>query len=355
MLITRAPAWAEGDHRPGDATAGTWKPDPAAFEGFAQAVATRYSGTYVVGGAPIPAVDYFQVWAEPNLSENLTPQWEKKKGQYRPASPARYRKLLNSFYDGVQRSGASAPVMTGGTAPYGDYKGGRRMRPLKFWSSVFCLDPASHRPRKCDERPRFDILAHHPITFLGSLWEGARHADDLETADFGRLVKLLRRAESHGLVRGHHSVWATELWWVTKPPNDFFAVTFAKQARLLQDAFYILWREGAAGVIWFQLDDTAALSTGLFTANGEQKPSFQAFRFPFVIDPQSKRTARAWTIPPAGGELEIQRSNGSGWKTIKRVAVDADRPEATKVGLDRKAKYRGLLSGEATLVDKPAH
>ena len=44
LTVTAAPNFAEGNGRPGNATPGTWKPDPEKFGKFAEAVAARYSG-----------------------------------------------------------------------------------------------------------------------------------------------------------------------------------------------------------------------------------------------------------------------------------------------------------------------
>src|SRR4029077_16662423 len=73
VLITvfGAPTWAEGKNRPSSAPLGTWKPDPHALGQFAQALAKRYSGSF----QGLPRVSLFEVWNEPNLSVNLTPQW----------------------------------------------------------------------------------------------------------------------------------------------------------------------------------------------------------------------------------------------------------------------------------------
>src|SRR3954452_6773630 len=132
VLITfeGAPSWAEGGNRPRGAAPGSWKPKPGAVRPFAHALAARYSGDFTPVGAtsPLPRVRYFEVWNEPNLSSQLAPQWR----HGRPASPARYRKMLNAAYAGIKSARRGDRVVGPGTAPYGDPPGGERMRPLIF-------------------------------------------------------------------------------------------------------------------------------------------------------------------------------------------------------------------------------
>src|SRR5690349_5733083 len=66
LAFDKAPTWAEGPNRPStsDALPGTWDPNPTDVGDFTRALAGRYSG-----GVPgIPAVRYYQLWAEPNLA-----------------------------------------------------------------------------------------------------------------------------------------------------------------------------------------------------------------------------------------------------------------------------------------------
>ena len=44
LSLSRAPAWAEGAHRPRSAAPGTWRPNPGLFGAFVRAAARRYSG-----------------------------------------------------------------------------------------------------------------------------------------------------------------------------------------------------------------------------------------------------------------------------------------------------------------------
>lgn len=320
LNVEHAPAWAEGKNRPRSVPAGSWKPSPSDLGQFAQALARRYSGSF----AGLPRVRYFQAWNEPNLTIHLAPQWKGK----RPASPDRYRRMLNAFYAGVKRAQPAATVLSAGTAPYGDPPGKSRMRPLTFIRNLFCLN-SRLRATRCPVKPRLDLLAHHPITD-GPPTKHAINHNDVPVADFNRVRAVLRAAERthHVRPKGRHPLWVTELWWNTKPPNRF-GFPLQKQAKWIEQAFYLLWRQGSSAVINYELRDLPysrrnaanTLQSGLFFHDGRAKPSYRTFRFPFVTHRRSKRTVGAWGKAPASGRLRIQRKRERGWKTVRRLRV----------------------------------
>jgi hypothetical protein len=70
LTILGAPSWAEGPGPPASAPAGTWRPSPAQFAGFATAAARRYDGHFPDPGRPgasLPRVGYWRAWNEPNV------------------------------------------------------------------------------------------------------------------------------------------------------------------------------------------------------------------------------------------------------------------------------------------------
>jgi len=65
-------------------------PDPRAFAGFAQAVASRYTGRFPDPnhrGRRLPAVRLWTTWNEPNNPDFLLPQWQRDGRGWRAASP----------------------------------------------------------------------------------------------------------------------------------------------------------------------------------------------------------------------------------------------------------------------------
>jgi hypothetical protein len=350
LTVSGAPPFAEAPGRPSSAPAGTWRPDPGAYGAFARAVARRYSGSF----ERLPRVRYYQAWNEPNLSTYLTPQYEGKRSR----APGIYRQLLNSFYAGVNAVDRRNVVITGGTAPYGDPRGGSRTRPLAFWRGVLCLKDRRHlRRAKCPAKADFDVLAHHPINTSGGPTRSAIDPDDASTADFGELRRILRAAKRrHTLgTRGHHPLWATEIWWSTRPP-DPHGVKPRKQARYLEQALYLLWRQGAKVVINLQVRDPRydrsnklQVYAGLFKPGGRAKPALTAFRFPFVTHGGGSRL-HAWGIAPEAGRLTIERKRGGRWRAVKRLHVRNGKVFQTRIRVKGRERLRATVAGRHSLI-----
>jgi hypothetical protein len=321
LTIYSAPDYAQAPGRPSNVAPGTWRPSPSAFADFATAVATRYSG----GFAGLPRVRYYQGWNEPNLSNYLTPQYD---GETEVAAPS-YRELLNAFYDAVKGVQGDNQVVTAGTAPYGDPPGGIRTRPLIFWRDALCLSRELTQTA-CPTKAKFDIFAHHPINTSGGPNRHALDPDDASTPDFKKLTKLVRAAEKRGTLAtgGRHPMWATEFWWESNPPDGVEGIPLKRQARFIEQAFYVLWRQGAEVAINLQVRDQpfdranafADTSTGILFADGAEKPSFTAFSFPFVTD-RIGRKLIAWGKSPVAGKVAIQRKHRNRWQTVKRLKV----------------------------------
>jgi hypothetical protein len=355
LTVYGAPAFAEGAGRDAGAPPGTWKPDPAAYAAFGHAVARRYSGGF--GG--LPKVRFFQAWNEPNLPTYLTPQYEGG-----AATAARdYRALLNAFYDTVKSVDPGNVVVTAGTAPYGDPPGAGRTRPLAFLRDLLCLEGRKKlRAGDCPTKPKFDVLAHHPINTSGGPARQAHHPDDASTADFGDVRRALRAAERHGTTGtgGRHPLWATEIWWDSQPPDEVEGVPLATHARYLQQALYLLWRQGTAAVINLQIRDVpfdrntafADTSTGILFSDGTKKPAFTAFRFPFVADGLNRRNVRVWGKAPVGGTLVVQRRSGKRWRRLRSFNVAPDEVFSGRVRVSGRASLRAAVGGEKSLVWK---
>lgn len=352
IMIYRAPTFAEGPDRPFFAVPGTWKPQPAALGAFARAVAARYSGQF----AGLPRVRLFQVWNEPNLNAWLNPQRDGDQ----LVSPSVFRDMVNAFYDAVKSVDPSNVVVTAGTAPYGEDTGDERVRPLDFLRALFCLKP-NLRGTTCDQPTRFDVLAHQPINFFQGPTDGATDPDDATTADFKRVRRVLRAAEKAGTAKGgRHELWATEIWWESNPPDTEVGIPLQRQARYIEQAFYVLWKQGAEVVLNFQVHDAAVdpetplsqVQTGVLFRDFRPKPSATAFSFPFVTDRRRNGKAPAWGIAPSSGKLRIQLKNGERWTTIERIRVRRGNVFTAKLRVERSAKLRASVGSERSLVWK---
>jgi hypothetical protein len=374
MAVTRAPAWAEGPDRPSQdkAPEGSWKPNPSDLGDFARALATRYSGFFM----GLPAVRYWQVWAEPNLGANLSPQFEN--GQ--AVGFDVYRPMLNAFYNNVKAVNPQNVVVTGGTAPYGNLTpaGGlayQRMQPLTFWRGLLCFRSAAKRkrhkhkkgkkavaarsrgkliPLPCPDPARFDVAAHHPIN-VGAPTRSALNPDDISTPDLGRLKRVLNAAARSGRVvpGGNKPLWATEIWWNSNPPSK--GVSLARQARYLEQGFYTLWKQGVQVAVWFEIRDLQQLpdlpipTSGLFFRDGRPKPALQAYQFPFVTERLGATRLRVWGEAPKPGpvSIEICRHRCHHFKTL---SAGDNRVFVGILHLRGKARLRATQGSASSLI-----
>ena len=355
-----APGWAEGPGRPASADPGTWKPNPTDLGAFARAVAARYSGNF----AGLPAIQAIQIWNEPNLPVALTPQFEGST----PFASGHYRQMLNASYAGIKAVNPGMLVVTGGTAPYGGpTPKGPRIRPVAFDRDLLCVTavrskkgkpPRFVRTAGCAAPANFDVLGHNTINTTGPPTQGAVNPDDASSPDIDRLARVLRGAERAGTTSpGTHAIWATEMWWDSNPP-DSAGSPLARQARWIELAMYLAWRDGASAVVNLLLEDTTASShnvldgsaSGIYFANGKPKPSAVAFRFPFVTHRLNRGRVRAWGKAPKGGMLRIQRRAHRHWATVRKLRVSQGSVFAVKLRLRGKQHLRARVPGETSLV-----
>jgi hypothetical protein len=336
IAVTSAPTWAEGPGAPAGTNAGTWKPSATWYGAFATALATRYSGAFVPAGATaaLPAVRDWEAWNEPNLSVFLTPQWTSKN---KPESPTIYRQLLDAFYKSVKKVAPSDVVAGGTTAPFGDPPGGQRMAPVTFWRSLLCLSQGAHpHSTHCGQKVYMDAVSHHPYP-LGPPTTHAVDAADISVPDLGKITSLVPIAERAGtlLPKGHKPLWITELSWDTNPPNPN-GQTPAIQAEYLEGAFYVLWKQGASLITWWNVRDdvyspgwVSTLASGIYydgvtPALDTAKPSYTAYTFPFTAY-RTNGVAQLWGMAPTAGPVSIQVENGTTWTTVLTLQAAADR------------------------------
>lgn len=355
FFVQGAPSWAEGPNRPGPAV-GAWRPDPIQFGQFAGALAKRYSGTLpdpLNSRAVLPRVRHFRIWNEPNLSVYLTPQWAGK----RPVGPDLYRGLLNAAYAAIKAVNRQNVVIAGGLAPFGDEPGEERMRPIVFLRRLFCLRARTdQRIRGCGPPARFDVLSHHPINQAAPR-QSAESPLDVTTPDLGRIKVVLRAARKLGTIRPRRPkpLWVTEFWWVSNPPSSF-GVPPRKQARWLEEALYLFWKQGVRVAFWLAIRDPEpapdAIGLGLYFANGTPKPALRAFRFPLVVSRALPAAAAVsvWGITPSSGPVTVQRRRGAKWVTVKRIAHKRPGVFTTRLQVPGKATMRAVTSsGESSL------
>jgi hypothetical protein len=355
ILVTQAPKWAEDAHRPHGALPGTWKVSPKAYADFAHAIAQRYSGGFHPDGLlnpPLPRVQYWQAWAEANLTGRFAPQ----SVNHRLVGANAYRTLLNGFYGEVKGVHSDNLVVTSGLAPYGDHGSHNHDRtpPVLFWRSLLCLKGAALIPISCNNPAHFDIAAHNPINSSAPT-KHAKSPTDVTTPDLGRITRVINKARQTGRVVPNSAkpLWATEFWWESKPPKRG-AVSLQTQAHWLEQALYLFWKQGASAAIWYLIRDQdpdsnhRSYKTGLFFQNGKPKPAYTAYKFPFVATRHGGNVG-LWGEAPGAGTVTIQRKQGGGWQTLKTAVAGSNRVFTTGASLGGSADLRATQGGQQSL------
>lgn len=302
-LAFGAPDWASHPDA-GDRGRGITYPDAAAYGRFAAAIARRYDGTLTPPGAiaPLPRVDTFTIWNEPNHPGFLRPQWVD--GQ--PASPAIYRRLLLAAYPAIKRVQPDSTVLIGATSANGSDTGDRAapVPPLRFIRELACVDRQLHPldTAGCRGFARLpgDGFSHHPYALASA--SGRLGGDDVGIGDLPRLTGLLDRLAAAGRISSaDRDVWITEFGYEPDVPLFTKPWTLGQQRLLLARAEYTAWSDPQVRTFaQFQLRDVATLpglaralfgppgrangswQTGLFFGNGWPKPAAAGFRLTLV-------------------------------------------------------------------------
>ncbi len=236
---------------------------------FAYAAAERYSGHYIPiddsNETALPAVKKWLAWNEPN-----NPNWLKQTSGGRFVSPVSYARICTAIWTGVHQANfAGEQVACGATGPRGNNQprsSRPELTPLAFMTLA----------RRAGMR-NLDAYAHHP--YYGRPTETPATKPGGNAITLGNIRTLI--ALSNKLF-GRKPIWITEYGYQTRP-DRLFAVSYAKQARYVSQAYAIARRTPQiALMVWFMLkDDTnigAGWQSGFLTARGQKKPAFNVFR-----------------------------------------------------------------------------
>ena len=213
----------------------------------------------------------------------------------------------------------------------------------------------------------------------------ARNAGDVEIGNLPNLRKVLNAAtrlhkvlNAKNVAKKRVDLWVTEFSWDSKAP-DPKAVPSKLHQRWTSESLYRMWKAGVRMVVWFTIrdrplpqsfwqsgfwycghatpaDDPNTPLCGLDPANDVRKPSFRAFRFPFVAFAKNGKVS-VWGMVPRGAphKVAIQRSKkrGGGYKTVKSFKAGSDgifsggsRPLDGRLrpGEDQRRDVRSLLA-----------
>ena len=308
-LTVPGPVWAMGASPRAD-IANRYRPDLAEFGNFVRAVGRRY-----------PQVSYWTLQNEPNQPGWLDPQWVRSRGTWVESSPSLYRGLADTAWSALQDTGhGSDTILIGETAPKGVSVRGttRAISPGRFIKRLYCLDDHLQllRGRRATERgcpaattpsafraahPALFAAtgyAHHPYELIFPPNRRPRHSDWYTIANLGSLSALLRRVRARFGFGGGIPLYLTEFGYQTDPP-DPFGVTPPEQARYLNQAEYLAYRDRSVRTLsqFLLYDDgppvPATFQSGLMYRDGSAKPAEAAYAFPlFLPSPAVRRGGR---------------------------------------------------------------
>jgi hypothetical protein len=300
------------------------RPSPTEFQKFVHAVGLNY-GT---------KVDTWSVWNEPNQPQFLLPQYSPHKT---PLSPRIYRNLFIAAQRGLADAGlASARVLLGETSPRGT---GKVVAPLTFLRGVLCLDAKYHRTSKSCAKLQPAGYAHHAYTTGQGPTFKPHQPNDVTIGVLGRLTAVLDRAAKTGAITSRLPIYLTE-FGIESTPDPVRGVSQQRQSeyraiseriaydnpRVVAFSQYLLRDDlPKAGVP--TLERYPGFETGLFTAAGKPKPSYDGFRLPLAVRRTSATRVSIWgLIRPATGAttatIEV-RSKGGSFHDLTTVQTDA--------------------------------
>jgi hypothetical protein len=302
---------------------------PAAFDQTAQAA-----------GSPLPRVDTFTLWNEPNHPAFMMPQWKSGHRSLTPASPRVYRRMVVLGYPAMKAIQPDAQVLIGNTSSTGGRAPPQPVPPLRFLRTLACVNDR-FRPLQTPDCAHFHMLAgdgwaQHPYSLAGT---PARKPppDDVFMGNLGALAHTLNRLVArHRLAPGMRSIYITEYGYETHRLKDRPALSPIKQAR------YLTWGEYLASQVptvklftQFLLRDTPPAATvqsdsprrpygqfysGLEYADGRPKLSMRTFVAGLFAARLSPRTVLLWgrlRLGELSYRVVIQHLRAGHWRAVR--------------------------------------
>jgi cellulase (glycosyl hydrolase family 5) len=300
------------------------RPSPDEFRKFMQAVATHYGSK----------VDTWSIWNEPNQPQFLMPQYSVHKT---PLSPGIYRKLYFGAQRGLRDAGmADAQVLLGETSPRGT---GKVVAPLTFLRGALCLDSHYHKTSKNCTKVTAAGYAHHAYTTGEGPTFHPKQPNDVTIGVLSRLTTALDKAARAGAVTSNLPIYLTE-FGIESTPDPIRGVSLQRQSdyrstsermaydnkRVVAFSQYLL-RDDLPVLGVPSIERYSGFQTGLFTAAGKPKPSYDGFRLPLSVRRSGSKKVSFWgLVRPAGGAtsatIETHGKTGS-WHALTTVQTDA--------------------------------
>jgi hypothetical protein len=365
------------------------------FRNFVIAAGIRYSGSYVVatppappppppptllgiplGGspastgspspsAPLPRVDYWSIWNEPNERSWLNPWWRRLGRGRSLIQPSLYRGIVDAGWSGLQATGHGRDtILVGETANRGIwaplpfvqalYCVGANGRPLRRGAATYVGCPRSGNPAAfATQHPGLfhaTGFAHHPYSFDVPPSRPYPDRTFVTLYNMGALERLLTKIySSYGQLRGGGvALYLSEWGYKTNPPNPFVHTSLPEQAQYLNDGEFMTWSNPWVRSLaqFLLIDDRpkaqtavgsrdywSSYQTGLVNLSGVPKPAYEAFRIPMWL-PRARHGSHVtvWAqLRPADhttiqyGVVQYQRRGTQDWSQIRELQTGSPR------------------------------
>ncbi|WP_354700308.1 hypothetical protein DSM112329_00576 [Paraconexibacter sp. AEG42_29] len=297
------------------------RPDPNKFAQFMTAVGRKYGDR----------VAYWSIWNEPNHPAFLKPQYVNKK----PVSPDLYRDLFDGALKGLKSAKVDKPqVLFGETAPTGTSKD---VAPLTFLRQALCLSESYKKlSSKCAKLP-IAGYAHHAYTPKAGPNFKATGPNNVFIGVLDRLTTALDRAARAGAISPNRPVFLTE-FGIQSEPDKIQGVPLQQQAEYRSISERIAYDNKRVKTFsqYLLKDDQprqppasmyGGFETGLMTAAGKEKPSYDGFRLALAATRRSSRSASVWGLvrpARAAGSATLEYRNGASgaFKKLRTVSYN---------------------------------
>ena len=296
-------------------------------------MARRYSGSYVpqAGATPLPRVNYWGIWNEPNEGAWLNPQWRTVgRGGRVLIAPLLYRQLVDAAYRALRATGhAHDTILIGETASRG------WIFPIQFVEALYCVN-SHNRPLvgtaatnlgcpRSGSRSQFAAQASGPVRQrVRASPVLVRHPPNrivapglITLANLGVLERTLNGIfATYGKhPRGGVPMYLTEWGYKSNPPNPFVKTSLTQQATWLNQGEYMTWKDGyvrhSTSSCWSTtspgpapgraVGPTGARSrVACCSPTAHEKPAYAAFRIPIWLPSASHAHLTVW------GELQAR-------------------------------------------------
>ncbi len=290
--IVGTPRWANGGK--GKNTAPT---NMNNLRAFATAAATRYDGIYVPPSwqqlpdleqptEPLPTVNYWTAWNEPNNPVFLAPQYKKVRGKWTVWSARQYAQICNAVYAGihavslpfggvVNTPGPTRPseyVACGVTDPKGNDAPATSRASVDPLTFLIAAHAAGMKT--------FDVYAHNPYASSGrespTYVPKGRFRRRVQLGNLNTLLSLISK------YYGPKHLWITEYGYQTNPPDrTVFGTSWRNQANYLRQAVTMARRNPRVDMfLWYLVKDEPQVNgwqSGLMTTSGQKKPAWNVF------------------------------------------------------------------------------